>query len=240
MTGSTGRILVRNGILLIVLGAIATIAPLFSSVWGVPIVGVAIFLAGIVELADAWYSDSSRTHYSSGIFSVLAGALISFQSAFAFSGLMVVTSLVLLLDGGTNVVRAIRGPQSTAAALWDFLNGAANICLALIVWWLRDTIGVLGFGFFLGSAHGGVGVADAGGASAAASADEFARPEDEHPNRALGLPPHPIIGFIHREAIAHARIADADRFLLERDLRRGVLRDSRRPPRCGVDAGSAC
>ena len=44
-----------NGILLFVLGAIATIAPLFSSVWGVPIVGVAIFLSGIVELADAWY-----------------------------------------------------------------------------------------------------------------------------------------------------------------------------------------
>ena len=138
-----------NGILLIVLGAIAMIAPLFSSVWGVPAVGVAIFLSGIVELADAWYSDSSRTHYSSGIFSVLAGALISFQSAFAFSGLMVVTSLVLLLDGGTNVVRAIRGP-SDGSPLWDFLNGVANILLALIVWWLRDTIGALGFGFFLG------------------------------------------------------------------------------------------
>ena len=65
-----------NGILLIVLGAIAMIAPLVSPVWGVPAVGVAIFLSGIVELADAWYSDSSRTHYSSGIFSVLAGAVI--------------------------------------------------------------------------------------------------------------------------------------------------------------------
>src|SRR6187401_3383277 len=130
------------------------IAPLVSPVWGVPAVGVAIFLSGIVELADAWYSDSSRTHYSSGIFSVLAGALVSFQSAFAFSGLMVATSIVLLLDGGTNVVRAIRGrsdPPSpggfgAASGVWDFLNGAANVLLALIVWWLRDTIGVLGFG----------------------------------------------------------------------------------------------
>jgi predicted phosphodiesterase len=35
-------------------------------------------------------------------------------------------------------------------------------------------------------------------------ADEFTRPEDEHPNRALGLPPHEIIGFIHRDAIVQA------------------------------------
>ena len=177
----------RIGILLLGLGAVATIAPLFSSVWGVPIVGLAIFLSGIVELADAWYSDSSRTHYSSGIFSVLAGALISFQSAFAFSGLMVATSLVLLLDGGTNVIRAVRG-KAEGSPFWDFINGAGNILLALVVWWLRDTIGVLGFGFFLG-----VRMAASGWQTLAApprdDGDEFAEPEDEHPNRALGLPP---------------------------------------------------
>lgn len=198
-----------NGILLVVLGAIALIAPLFSSVWGVPAVGIAIFLAGVVELTDAWYSGSSRTHYSSGIFSVIAGVLVSLQSAFAFSGLMVVTSLVLLADGGTNVVRAIRGSGTTspthgaAARVWDFINGAANIGLAAMVWWLRDTLGVLGFGFLLG-----VRMAASGWQTLAVRApgegDEFARPEDEHPNRALGVPPNPIIGFIHREAVAHS------------------------------------
>ena len=147
-----------NGVLLLVLGAAAMAAPLFSPVRGVPIVGIAIFLSGIIELADAWYSGSGRTHYSSGIFSVAAGALISFQSAFAFSGLMVATAFVLLLDGGTNVVRAISGHRDGAASpgdgeagrLWDFVNGTANILLALIVWWLRDTIGAQGLGFLLG------------------------------------------------------------------------------------------
>ncbi|HEX6163356.1 MAG TPA: metallophosphoesterase [Vicinamibacterales bacterium] len=204
----------RNGSLLIVLGAVAMIAPLFSAVWGLPIVGIAIFLSGILELADAWYSDSSRTHYSSGIFSVAAGALISFQSAFAFSGLMVATAIVLLLDGGTNVVRAFRGHgagsapspggYSGAGRVWDFVNGAGNILLAVIVWGLRNTIGAQGFGFFLG-----LRMAASGWQTLAMRSvdegDHFARPEDEHPNRALGLPPHPIIGFIHREAVAHAR-----------------------------------
>ena len=108
------------------------------------------FLSGIIELADAWHSDSSRTHYSSGIFSVLAGALISFQSAFAFSGLMVATSLVLLLDGGTNVVRAVRRQERGAPRSGTSSTAPPTSCWRLIVWWLRDTIGVLGFGFFLG------------------------------------------------------------------------------------------
>ena len=192
----------RNGILLLVLGAVAMIAPLFSSTWGVAIVGGAIFLAGIIELAEAWNSDSSSTHYSSGVFSVFAGALIAMRSAFAFSGLMVVTSLVLAADGGTNIVRAVRG-LSHGSRLWDFFNGAANIGLALIVWWLRDTIGVLGFGFFLGLRMAASGW-QALSVGPRLDADEFARPEDEHPNRALSLPPHPIIGFIHRDAIVQA------------------------------------
>ncbi len=186
-----------NGTLLFFLGAFATIAPLFSSVWGVPAVGVAIFLAGLVELADAWYSDNARTHFSSAIFSVLAGALISFQSAFAFSGLMVITAVVLFVDGGSAIVRGVR-----RSSLWDLINGAANVLLAIIVWWLRDSIGVLGFGFFLGLRMAASGWQTL--ASHALDADDFDRPEDEHPNRALGLPPHPIIGFIHREALADA------------------------------------
>jgi uncharacterized membrane protein HdeD (DUF308 family) len=188
----------KNGFVLLVLGAIAILAPLFSSVWGMAIVGVAIFLSGIAELADAWYSDNTRTHYSSAIYSVLAGALISFQSAFAFSGLMVVLGAVLMTDGVTNLYRGVK-----AWNFWDIVNGSANVLLALIVWWLRDSIGVLGFGLFLGLRMAASGWQTLS-APEFSEGDEFTRPEDEHPNRALGLPPHPIIGFIHRDAIAQA------------------------------------
>lgn len=199
-----------DGHLLFTLGAIATIAPFVSPIWGMAIVGAAIFLAGIVELADAWFSGNTRTHYSSGVFSVLAGALISFQSAFAFSGLMVVLSLVLLADGGVNVVRAVRGVRPTMLAaqghahrLWDLINGAANILLAAVVWLLRDTVGPLGFGILLGLRMAASGWQTIF-APSPSDADVFTRLEDRHPNRGLGLPPHPIIGFIHREAIADA------------------------------------
>lgn len=199
-----------DGFLLFALGAIATIAPLFSAVWGVPIVGAAIFISGVVELADAWFSGNTRTHYSSGVFSVLAGALISFQTAFAFSGLMVVLSLVLLADGGVNVVRAIRGTHPVTATgagsghrLWDLINGSANILLAILVWLLRDTVGPLGFGMLLGLRMAASGWQTIF-APSPSKADLFTAPEDYHPNRGLRLEPHPIIGFIHREAIADA------------------------------------
>ena len=197
-----------DGFLLFALGAIATIAPLFSSVWGVPIVGAAIFLSGVVELADAWFSRNTRTHYSSAVFSVLAGALISFQTAFAFSGLMVVLSVVLLADGGVNVVRAVRGKHPVTASgagsshrLWDLINGASNIFLAVLVWLLRDTVGPLGFGMLLGLRMAASGWQTIF-APSPGKADLFTRPEDYHPNRGLRLEPNPIIGFIHREAIA--------------------------------------
>lgn len=211
-----------DGVLLFTLGAIATIAPLFSSIWGVPIVGAAIFLSGIVELADAWFSGNTRTHYSSGVLSVLAGALIAMQSAFAFSGLMVLMSLVLALDGGVNVVRAVRGTGKgpplpdgvhlrpgygrqvgAASRLWDLINGSANILLALLVWTLRNSIGPLGFGMLLGLRMAASGWQTMF-APSPSDADAFAAIEDRHPDRRLGLPPHPIIGFIHREAKADA------------------------------------
>lgn len=191
-----------DGVLLFTLGAVATIAPLFSPVWGVPMVGAAIFLSGIVELADAWVSGNTRTHYSSGVSSVLAGALIAMQSAFAFSGLMVVMSLVLAADGGVNVVRAVRG-TGAASRLWDLINGSANLLLALLVWALRDSIGPLGFGVLLGLRMAASGWQTMF-APSPSDADAFARIEDRHPDWKLGLPAHPIIGFIHREARADA------------------------------------
>lgn len=203
-----------DGVLLFTLGAIATIAPLFSSVWGIPIVGAAIFLSGIVELVDAWMSGNTRTHYSSGVMSVLAGALVAMQAAFAFSGLMVVMSLVLAADGGANVARAIRGTSadrkrlapptpSGGGGLWDLINGSANIVLALLVWALRDSIGPLGFGMLLGLRMAASGWQTMF-APSPSDADAVARLEDRHPDPKLGLPPHPIIGFIHREARADA------------------------------------
>ena len=79
----------------------------------------------------------------------------------------------------------------------------ANILLAFLVWLLRDSVGPLGFGILLALRMAASGWQTMF-APSPSDADVFTRPEDHHPNRRLGLPPHPIIGFIHREAIADA------------------------------------
>ncbi len=87
--------------------------------------------------------------------------------------------------------------------MWDLINGSANLLLALLVWALRDSIGPLGFGVLLGLRMAASGWQTMF-APSPSDADAFARIEDRHPDRRLGLPPHPIIGFIHREARADA------------------------------------
>ena len=72
-----------------------------------------------------------------------------------------------------------------------------------MVWALRDSIGPLGFGVLLGLRMAASGWQTMF-APSPSDADAFARIEDRHPDRRLGLPPHPIIGFIHREARADA------------------------------------
>jgi len=96
----------------------------------------------------------------------------------------------------------VRG-TSAGSRLWDLLNGGANVLLAVLVWLLRDSLGPLGFGVILGFRMAASGW-QAIFAPMTLDADEFARVEDEHPNRALGLGPHKVIGFINREAIADA------------------------------------
>jgi len=54
-------------------------------------------------------------------------------------------SALLLADGGLNIVRAIRG-TGQGSRVWDFINGSANVTIALLVWLLRDSLGPQGFG----------------------------------------------------------------------------------------------
>ena len=196
--------------LLVVLGAIAMIAPLFSSVWGVPAVGVAIFLAGIVELTDAWYSDSSRTHYSSGIFSVLAGVAhlapigVRLQRADGRRPASCCSPTVAPTSSAPSAGQARRRQhrcRSPGVGLHqrrrqhrprrDRLVAARHDRRARLRLPPRRP-------------HGGVRVADAGRSLRPATAMNSRGLRTNIPNRALGVPPHPIIGFIHREAVAHS------------------------------------
>ena len=64
----------RRGVLLLALGGVAVLAPLVSQVWGVALVGLALVLAGVVELSRARELDAANPASGGGAFSMIAGA----------------------------------------------------------------------------------------------------------------------------------------------------------------------
>ena len=188
----------HSGAALFALGAMAMLAPLFSQVWGVFAIGVILIIAGCVELTMAWLTDRRQARVASGVSSLLVGATLFFENAFVFSGLMSATSLLVAVGGVVTIVRAARGPA--VGRLWGFFNGVANLAVAGLMWMLRGRVGAWGFGILLSARIAASGW-QAWFAPAPSDADEFAELEDQHPDRALGLPSDPTIGVVHRQAI---------------------------------------
>jgi uncharacterized membrane protein HdeD (DUF308 family) len=186
-----------SGAALFALGAIAMVAPVFSREWGVLAIGLALLVAGIVEFAVAWFFRNYQVPYFSAMVSIVAGGSIFFQSSLVFSGVMATTSVLLAIDAA---FRIRRGLQRQGAIVWNLLNGVTNLGLAALVFALRNRVGAWGFGLLLGARIAASGW-EAWFAPERSEADEFDDIEDIHPDAALGLEPHPIIGVIHREAM---------------------------------------
>jgi uncharacterized membrane protein HdeD (DUF308 family)/3',5'-cyclic AMP phosphodiesterase CpdA len=195
------------GPLLLVLGAIAVLAPIVSPVWGLFTVGLALVVASGAEIVQL-HRSGARTPaaYRTSIFTLVAGIVVSFESNFVFSGLVAVTAFVIGLDGVLTVARTVHRPPK-AGLFWGLFNGLANVVLALVVWILRDEMGPLAFGLLMA-----LRIASAGWATWFApppsEADELAPIHDQHPDRSLGLEPHPIIGILHRQAIEGAAVRE--------------------------------
>ena len=173
------------------------LAPVFSREEGVLAVGLALLFAGVVEFAVAWFFRNYQVPYFSAMVSIVAGGSIFFQSSLVFSGVMATTSVLLAIDAA---FRIRRGLQRRGAIVWNLLNGVTNLALAALVFALRHRVGAWGFGLLLGARIAASGW-EALFAPDRSEADEFADIEDTHPDAALGLEPHPIIGVIHREAM---------------------------------------
>jgi uncharacterized membrane protein HdeD (DUF308 family) len=195
------------GPILLVLGGVAVVAPFISSVWGLVIVGLALVAAGGAEIVQAQRSGAkSISAYRTGVFTLVAGIVVSFESNFVFSGLMAVTALVIGVDGALTIGRTIRKAPKRGR-FWGLFNGLANIAVAAAVWSLRDQAGPLAFGLLMA-----VRIAAAGWAAvfapARSAADALEPIDDQHPDPSLGLEPNPVIGFLHRQAIDDADVRE--------------------------------
>ena len=140
------------GLLTIALGLIVILSPFVVGEWTLALIGLALLVAGAVELAQAVLFSSSRSGwavYAGGALLMLAGLLLFLRPVFVLSGLLVLLAVLFVFDGVAKIVAVIRGAAGLSIA-WTIFNGAVSIVLGVFIWRQRASVGIVVLGLFIG------------------------------------------------------------------------------------------
>src|SRR5262245_57471896 len=140
------------GLITIVLGLAVILSPFFVGEWTIALLGLAVRVAGAVEIGEAVFFTSFRHEwavYAGGGLLVLAGLLLFLRPVFVLSGLLVLLALLFVIDGLAKIVAVVRGAASHSV-VWTLFNGAVSIVLGVLIWRQRATVGIVALGLFIG------------------------------------------------------------------------------------------
>ncbi|MFC6635279.1 HdeD family acid-resistance protein [Microbulbifer taiwanensis] len=134
--GFGGKAMTSLGILIIVMGALALMAPGITGISIAMAVGVLVLVGGILRLIWAFRAGS----FARGIVSVALGLLTIVAAVILLSHPLLLTStLVLLLaiyfivDGAAELLAGWRAKPETGKT-WLILGGLVSILLGVILW----------------------------------------------------------------------------------------------------------
>lgn len=133
---SQWRILLAAGIVVAVLGLVATLAPFVTGISIAVLVGSLLVAGGVFQLVGAFRGDGWRSNILQAVLggvSLLAGAAVFLNPVF---GLMTLTLLVigyLLASGLVEVVMGVR-LRGEKNWVWTVASGAIGIVLGLMLW----------------------------------------------------------------------------------------------------------
>ncbi|MCL5410313.1 MAG: HdeD family acid-resistance protein [Patescibacteria group bacterium] len=138
------------GILLIVLGIIVLGAMVFTTLASVFLLGVALIIGGILEIAHGYYRErGGSTFYRilGGLINlVLGGILVFFPGASAIT-LTLIISLALVVLG---IYRLYVGFSSVRNRGWNIAGGALTLLFGVLVFLGLPATGLFIIGLFLG------------------------------------------------------------------------------------------
>ncbi|MCX2794628.1 HdeD family acid-resistance protein [Microbulbifer thermotolerans] len=149
---ASGKTMTALGILTIVLGVIALMAPVMTGISVAMFVGVLVLVGGIFRLIWAFRADS----LGKGILGVLLGVLTIIAAVVLLSHpLLLARTLVILLaiyfivDG---VVELMAGWRASAESgkMWLVLGGIVSILLGVILWMQSPLAGSWVLGILFG------------------------------------------------------------------------------------------
>lgn len=142
------------GVAMIIIGVLATLAPLASGVVFNLLFGALMIGAGIVELVDAFRAGKWQRGVLEGLAGILtlaAGFLTVVHPVVGLVALTVVFIGYLIFVGAFRIVMAFQLPTSAGGKFWTFLSGVVALLLAALaiaqmpitsVWLIGTYIGV--------------------------------------------------------------------------------------------------
>ncbi len=183
-----------RGGLLLVMGCLAILAPFFAGHLALLLCGLLLIACGVLEMLETFQADDEvrrRSAYLSGAFSVLAGILLLAQPQLLLRGLDLFVAGSFFLDGIGKTAAAIRARSAGASWRWLLAGGLVNGLLGLMLavhWPITGRAVVL--------VVVGIRMLTAGwsmllGRERKRKPDTEPAPRGLHPDRRLGLPPHP-------------------------------------------------
>ncbi len=138
------------GILMIVLGGLAILYPLFATVFTFNVLGFVLLLFGILQLAYAFQTRNNPVgHFILnlliGIFYLVVGFWILRHPIFSILDLTLVIGILFFIEGAMQVINAfeLRPNQNRVLLL---ASGIIGIILGILIWsnWPFDSLTLLG------------------------------------------------------------------------------------------------
>jgi uncharacterized membrane protein HdeD (DUF308 family) len=168
---STGRDLILLGVVTIILGVAAIVAPIITGLSLVLAVGLLVAGGGILRMLSAFEAGSFGKGVlvmALGGLTLLCGIALVIEPLFAFGFLTVLIAAYLFADGIAELVGAF-SLHAEAGRVWSLFAGVVSILLATMVWQQFPLSGAWAIGVMLGIKLLLVGAVMIAGGSAARS-----------------------------------------------------------------------
>lgn len=147
-----GKNLKWLGILTMVLGFLAMLAPLMTGMSIVLMVGIFVVAAGIARMIWAFGSStfgSGLFRFAIGLLTLICGIVMVTDPITATGALTIMIAIYLLVDGGFEIGAALTGPKVDGRG-WMLFGGILSILLGIMIWRQFPLSGAWALGLFLG------------------------------------------------------------------------------------------
>jgi uncharacterized membrane protein HdeD (DUF308 family) len=138
------------GVLWIILGLLALMAPLLGGVVAVVFIGVAILLAGVGALVHAFRArnwEGALFDVIAGILAILCGILVLGHPIAGLGFLTILIAVWFILDGVTRIVLAFQMSTVRGSGWgWTLFSGIVSILLGVLIWaqWPSSAVWAVG------------------------------------------------------------------------------------------------